>query len=76
MDTNIVTASAALVGSLVGGLASFGTTWFTHRSQSHRDHISRQLVRREALYSEFINEAVRLFTVFVSVLPAPGKSAR
>lgn len=62
MDANIVTAIAALMGSLVGGLASFGTTWFTHRSESRRDHISRQLLRREALYSEFIYEAARLYS--------------
>ncbi len=77
MDANIATAVAAIMGSLVGGLASFGSTWFTHRSQSRREHISRQLTRREALYSEFTDEAARLFSeALVNGMEKPACMAR
>ena len=32
-----ITALAAIAGSVVGGLASFATTYFTQRNQAHRD---------------------------------------
>ena len=60
MDTSIVTALAALTGSLVGGLTTFGTTWFTHRYQARRERTAKEIAKREALYGDFINEATRV----------------
>ena len=48
------------MGSLVGAFTSFVTTYANQRSQYRRDFLSRQFAQREALYSEFINEAARL----------------
>ena len=62
IDSTIVTAGAAVMGSLVGGLASLGSTWFTQRYQDRRDYLARQVVRRETLYSDFISEAARLYS--------------
>jgi hypothetical protein len=56
-----VTALAAVAGSAVGGLASFATTFFTQRNQAHRDLLSRDMARREELYSQFIREATNLY---------------
>jgi len=56
-----ITALAAVMGSLVGGLASFGTTFFTQRHQAHRERLSRDVAQREDLYSQFIKEAANLY---------------
>ena len=61
MDPAIITALAAVSGSIVGGLASFATTYFTQRNQAHRDFLSRDVAHREELYSEFIKEATNLY---------------
>jgi hypothetical protein len=60
METTVITAGAAALGSLVGFAASVVTTWITQRTQ--RDHARRgEMFReREALYGEFITEAARL----------------
>src|SRR5437870_4555279 len=42
-----ITALAAVAGSIVGGLASFLTTFFTQRNQAHRDLLSREVAHRE-----------------------------
>ncbi len=56
-----ITALAAIAGSIVGGLASFATTFFTQRNQAHRDLLSRDVAHREELYSQFIKEAANLY---------------
>ncbi len=66
MDSSIVTAGAALAGSLVGALASLGSTFFTQRTLGRRDHLARQFLRRESLYSDFIIEAARLYSEALS----------
>jgi len=37
------------------------TTFFTQRHQAHRDLLSRDVVHREELYSQFIKEAANLY---------------
>jgi len=61
MDAAIITAVAAVSGSVVGGLASFATTFFTQRNQAHRDFLSRDVAHREELYAQFIKEATNLY---------------
>ena len=56
-----ITALAAIAGSIVGGLSSFLTTFFTQRNQAHRDLLSRDVAHREELYSQFIKEATNLY---------------
>jgi hypothetical protein len=56
-----ITALAAVMDSLVGGLTSFATTFFTQRNQAHRDLLSRDMAHREELYSQFIKEAANLY---------------
>jgi hypothetical protein len=68
-----ITALAAISGSIVGGLASFATTFFTQRNQAHRDVLSRDVVHREELYSQFVKEATNLFVDSLDkALPNPG----
>jgi hypothetical protein len=60
MDSTLITAVAAAIGSLVGAAASIGTTWITQRTQSARARIEARIRDRELLYGEFITEASRL----------------
>jgi hypothetical protein len=57
MDTAILSATAALVGSLVGGVSTFAASWLTHRVQLHHQGRMRRYAEHEALYAEFIVEA-------------------
>ena len=61
IDSTWITAFAGVMGSAVGGLASFATTYFTQRNQTHRDLISREAAHREELYSQFVNEATNQY---------------
>jgi hypothetical protein len=59
MDSTVMTAMAAGLGSLVGASASIATTWITQRTQTIRATNEWKLREREALYKEFITEASR-----------------
>ncbi|MGA2498233.1 MAG: hypothetical protein ABSH20_10855 [Tepidisphaeraceae bacterium] len=60
VDSTLITATAAALGSLVGAAASIATTWITQRTQSIRANAEWKLRERESLYKEFITEASRL----------------
>ncbi len=57
MDSSIVTALAALLGSLIGGLTSLATTWVTQRHSAKSQWLREEVAKREILYSAFIDEA-------------------
>jgi hypothetical protein len=61
MDAAYISALSALGGATIGGLASFGSTWLTQRTQLRFAHYEAIKAKREALYTEFINEASRLY---------------
>jgi hypothetical protein len=60
MDPAIVTALAAVMGSMVGGAATIATAWVTQRTQSKREQVKAEIRKRETLYSEFVVECSRL----------------
>jgi hypothetical protein len=60
VNSGIITALAAIAGSLVGAFGSAVGTWITARHQDRRDLFGKQIARREALYSDFIGESARL----------------
>ena len=60
MNSGMITALAAIAGSLVGSAGSVVGTWISARHQDRREMLGKQIVRREALYSDFISESVRL----------------
>jgi hypothetical protein len=60
MNSTVITAMAAALGSLVGAAASIVTTWITQRTQTIRANSEWTLRERESLYREFITEASRL----------------
>ena len=60
MNSVLIAGLAAVSGSIVGSLGSVVGTWITTRHQDLRDLLAKQMVRREALYSDFITESARL----------------
>ena len=60
MDSAIVSAMAAVLGSLVGGSATLATAWITQKTAGKRELIHEEMRKREALYGEFIAECAKL----------------
>ena len=60
MNSGLITALAAIFGSLVGALSSAVGTSIVQKHQDRRDLVGKKIVRREALYSDFIAESARL----------------
>jgi len=60
MNSGMITALAAIAGSMVGALGSAVGTWITQRHQDRRDLLAKKIVWRESLYSDFIAESARL----------------
>jgi hypothetical protein len=52
---------AALSGTAVGSLAPVISNYVLQKSVTQRDLLNRQLSQRETLYSDFINEASRVY---------------
>jgi hypothetical protein len=61
MDPTIISALAAVLGSLTGGFATFATAWITQRTSSKRELVRAEISKRETLYGDFIGECSRLF---------------
>ena len=59
MDSSIVTALSALLGSLIGGFTSFATTWLSQRQSTKAQWLRDEVSKREALYTDFIDEAAQ-----------------
>jgi hypothetical protein len=56
MDPAIVSALAAVFGSIAGGSATVAATWVKQRTEGRRELIQADIRDREQLYSEFIGE--------------------
>jgi hypothetical protein len=70
----VISALAAIFGSLAGGLASSVSTWISQRHQDRRDLIAKKIFHREQLYSDFIRESARaLADAFEHNLGDPDK---
>jgi len=61
MDSTLMTAIAAGLGSMTGASATIVTTFLTQRTQRLRANAEWQLRVRESLYGEFVKEASRLW---------------
>ena len=60
MDRTLLSALAAILGSLVGALATIATAWLTQRTQARRAAVEAEIRKREALYGEFITEGSKV----------------
>jgi hypothetical protein len=61
MPGEVSSGVAAIMGALVGGLASLTSTWVGERSRHRRDMVQREIDKRETAYAEFIDHASKLF---------------
>ena len=61
MDPGYISAIAALSGSAIGAMASFGTTWLTQHHQDRVQQRAQETTRQEKLYGDFIDAASKLF---------------
>lgn len=61
LNPAIVNIVAALSGTAVGSLAPVLSNYVLQKSITQRDLLNRQLGQRETLYSDFIQEASRLY---------------
>jgi hypothetical protein len=61
MNSGVISALAAIMGAIVGGLASLASTWISERSRRRRDILQREITKREAAYSEFIDRASKIY---------------
>ena len=74
MDSAIVSAMAAVLGSLVGGSATVATAWVTQKTLTRRELNVRDMRQREKLYADFIGECARLLIdAFTHTLEDPEK---
>jgi hypothetical protein len=62
MDVAILSAMSALVGSSIGALSSFSTTWLVQTSQLRSQYRGNERTKRERLYADFISEAAKRMT--------------
>ena len=61
MDAGVSNGLAAVMGALVGGLASLTSSWVGERTRHRRDVLQREISKRESTYSEFIEHASKLY---------------
>src|SRR6185436_597792 len=61
MDGGLSNGLAAIMGALVGGLASLTSTWVSERTRHKRDLLQREITKRETTYSDFIDNASKLY---------------
>lgn len=61
MSGEISNGLAAIMGALVGGLASLASTWVSERTRHKRDLLQREITKRETSYSDFIQQASKLY---------------
>lgn len=52
---------AALTGAVIGGILSVLASWLAQRVQAKAQWLSQEILRRQHLYSEFVESAARCF---------------
>jgi hypothetical protein len=61
MDSSIIAAFSAILGTSVGGLTTFLTTFLNQRYAMRRDILAKDVANRGQLYSEFLKEVGNLY---------------
>ena len=61
MNAAYLSAVSALAGSVIGGFTSLATTWLSQRGQEKLQQRTQERVKRETLFSQFIEEASSLY---------------
>jgi len=61
MDVAYISALSALAGSVVGGLTTGITAWWSSRAQARAGLLTAELVRRQELFRDFIIAASKTY---------------
>ena len=61
MSASIISALAALAGSVIGGLTSVLASLLAQRTQARVQWIAQEKIRRQELYKEFMEEASKCY---------------
>jgi hypothetical protein len=61
MKASIISAFAALTGTIAGGLTSVAANWMSHRIQVRARWLQHDKNRRQMLYRDFIEEATKCY---------------
>src|SRR5262245_25649399 len=61
MEASVITALAALTGTVVGGMTRMVANLLTQRPQLRARSHSHEKIRRQILYRDFIEEASRCY---------------
>jgi len=59
MNASVISALAALLGAMIGGLTSVLTSWLITRTRARGQWLAQDILRRQDLYNEFIEQASR-----------------
>jgi hypothetical protein len=62
MDPAILSATSALIGSLIGRVSTFAASWLTQHKRLRIQLLLQEAAKRETLYVEFIMEASKRLT--------------
>jgi hypothetical protein len=57
MNASVISALAALFGATIGGLTSALASWLVTRTQARAQWLAQDILRRQDLYKEFIEQA-------------------
>jgi hypothetical protein len=60
MDPALLSSASALLGALIGGGTSLSVAIYTQRYQDRLQRVSKEIGKREAVYTEFITVATNL----------------
>jgi hypothetical protein len=61
MDNSVITALAALAGAAIGGVMTVFASWLSQHAQARTQWIAQNLVLRQELYKEFIEQSSKLY---------------
>jgi hypothetical protein len=59
MNASVISALAALFGAMIGGLTSVLASWLVTRTRARGQWLAQDILRRQDLYNEFIEQASR-----------------
>ena len=72
MDAPLISVAAGLLGSIIGGSATIGTSWVAQKTLNRRELLRDEIRKRETLYGEFIAECAKLLMdAFLHTLETP-----
>ena len=61
MNASVISALAALLGAMLGGLTSMLASWWSYKAQARTQWMTQDRMGRQELYKEFIEEAASCY---------------